>query len=118
MSVCANVKVFARRHEWVADLFSLMAVALLFGSVWAILQYNELVLSWLQDNMVLHSAILVAALVLDVSVIFGLLCVGSTRCEEGGCFRTFKGRRHGAGSIGKAFNSWLHHMEHVGRRHR
>ena len=30
MSVCANVKGYARRHEWVADLFSLLAVALLF----------------------------------------------------------------------------------------
>ena len=118
MSVCANVKSYARRHEWIADLFSLLAVALLFASVWAILQYYGAILGWLRQDALLHTLALVAAVGLDVLLIFGLLCVGSARCGEEGCFRTFRGRRHGAGSVGKAFTNWLHHMEHVGRRHR
>jgi len=33
MSVCKNIKGFTRKHEWLADLFALLAVAILFGSV-------------------------------------------------------------------------------------
>ncbi|MCU7916089.1 MAG: hypothetical protein KZQ65_09365, partial [Candidatus Thiodiazotropha sp. (ex Gloverina cf. vestifex)] len=28
------------------------------------------------------------------------------------------GRRAGSGSIGMMFNSWLHHIEHAGKKHR
>ena len=118
MSVCDNIKGVTQRHEWVADLFSILAVVLLFASIWAVLEYDGVILGWMKENVLLHTPLLVGAAALDVLMIFGLLCVGSTRCEEGGCFRTFRGRRHGAGSIGKVFNSWLHHMEHVGRKHR
>ena len=118
MSVCDNIKGVTRRHEWVADLFSVLAVVLLFASIWVVLEYNPIILAWISQNVLLHTPAVLGAAALDVLVIFGLLCVGATRCEEGGCFRTFRGRRHGAGSIGKAFSSWLHHMEHVGRKHR
>jgi hypothetical protein len=118
MSVCDNIKIVTRRHEWVADLFSVLAVALLFASIWAVLEYNAVLLDWMRQRALLHTPVVVGAGVLDVFVIFGLLCVGATHCEGEGCFRTFRGRRHGAGSLGKVFSSWLHHMEHVGRKHR
>lgn len=118
MSVCAPIKGFARRHELVADFFSLLAAALLFASVWAILQYHSLLLLWVKQNALLHTPALVAAAALDVLLIFGFLCAGASRCEEGSCFRTFRGRRHGGAALGKVFGNWLHHIEHVGRRHR
>lgn len=118
MSVCTNIKNYSRRHEWIADVFSVLAVVVLFATIWVVLEYYSVIFSWMTENMFLHFPLVIAAIGLDVFVIFGFLCIGSTRCENDGCFRTFRGRRHGAGSMGKAFKSWLHHMEHVGKRHR
>ena len=63
--------------------------------------------------------VVVAAAVLDVALIYSLLCAGSQRCEDGKCFRTFRGRRHGGSpSLGSAFGHWVKHMERVGKVHR
>jgi hypothetical protein len=53
-------------------------------------------------------------------LIFFCLSIGSARYDETdeGCFHTFPGRRTGTGSVGMMFNSWLHHIEQVGRKHR
>ena len=118
MSVCSEIKDYSRRHEWIADLFSVLAVLLLFATIWAVLEYHAAIFAWMTENMLLHLPLVIAAIALDIFLIFGFLCVGSTRCEDEGCFRTFRGRRHGAGSIGKAFQSWLHHMENVNKKHR
>jgi len=118
MSVCSNIKDYSRHHEWIADLFSVLAVMLLFATIWGVLEYYRVIFSWMSLNMFLHLPLVVAGAALDVFLIFGFLCVGATRCEGEGCFRTFRGRRHGAGSVGKMFQSWLHHMEFVGRKHR
>lgn len=118
MSLCDGVKSYSERHEWVSDLFSVLGVGVLFATIWFLTTYYTELLSWLDHNMLLHLPLLVGATVVDVFLIFGLICLGSTRCEEGGCFRTFRGRRHGGPSIGSIFSSWLHHMENVGKKHR
>jgi amino acid transporter len=103
-----------------ADLFSLLAIALLFGSLYLGTVYYGSLLSWMRHDTVLHLPALIALLALDVFLIFFFLNIGSARYgEEGeGCFHTFAGRRTGSGSVGLMFNSWLHHIEQVGRKHR
>jgi hypothetical protein len=120
MSICSTVKGYTRRHEWLADFFSLLAVAVLFATVWAAIEFNGPVLEWMRDNAALHVPAVVGALALDVALIFGLLCAGSQRCPEGSddCFRTFRGRRHGSPSLFTAFGNWIDHIEHVGKKHR
>jgi len=119
MSVCSRVKDYSHNHEWVADLFSVLGVALLFASIWVAAKFQAEIFSWMAANVVLHAPAVVGAILADVLVIFGLLCVGTARCaEEGGCFSTFRGRRNGAGGIGAAFRNWVHHMENVGKTHR
>ena len=120
MSVCKNLKGYARRHERMADFFSLLAVLLLFGTLYLVTAYYSPVLSWMKTDAILHVPAVIGLLVLDVFLIFLFLNVGSSRFgeEEDGCFHTFRGRRAGSGSIGMMFNSWLHHMEQVGRKHR
>ena len=119
MSVCNRIQAYIQRHELVADLFSLLGVALLLGTIWVIIDYQSLIFDWAQENVVLHVPILIAALGINLLLVFALICLGSGKCAEGegSCFRTFKGRRHGT-SLGSAFHSWLRHMEHVGRKHR
>lgn len=119
MSLCYRVKTYARAHEWIADTFSLLAVALLFGTVWAALEYYQAITVWISHNVVLHTPAVVGAIALDVFLIFGFICIGSARCPEGeGCFRTFRGRRHGSPGMGTALRNWIHHIENVGKSHR
>jgi hypothetical protein len=109
-----------RAHEHIADLFSVLAILLLFATVWAVLQYHQIVLEWWSQNVVMNSAILVAALVLDVFLVLGFLAVGSARFGDNDerCFGTFHGRRNHMGAPFGAFRAWLHHMENVSKKHR
>ena len=103
-----------------ADLFSLLAIALLFGSLYLGAVYYSPLLSWMKVDAIIHVPVVVGLLVLDVFLIFFLLNLGSARFgeEDETCFHTFRGRRAGSGSMGMMFNSWLHHIEQVGRKHR
>lgn len=121
MSVCSNIKNYMRHHERVADLFSLLAVALLFSSIWFAIDFQEQIFLWIQKNIIIHGSAGIAALVVDVFLIFAFLNIGSSRFSEEGdeaCFRTFRGRRHGGASLGTAFGNWLDHIEHVNKKHR
>ncbi|MEN8177008.1 MAG: cell division protein BolA [Pseudomonadota bacterium] len=120
MSVCKNLKGYTRRHTWLADLFSLMAAILFFGSIYLGFAYHTLILGWVSQDYILYTPLAVGTMILDVFLIFFFLNVGSARLadEDEGCFHTFKGRRAGSGSAGMMFTSWLRHMEHVGKKHR
>jgi len=119
MGICKRVSTYSSHHEWVGNIFSLIAVALLFGTVWATLQYYEEISQWLAIDALVHTSALVAALVMDVLLIMAMLAVGSARAgeEPENCFATFRGRR-GGGSPLDALRNWLLHMENVGRKHR
>lgn len=122
MGVCSNIKRFTRNHERLADLSSLMAVALLFGSIWVAIEFQGSIIDWVKPNILLNGALLALAVVADLLLIILLLSLGALRFsaedEDGRCFQTFRGRRHGGASVGSAFRNWVHHMEHVGKKHR
>jgi hypothetical protein len=120
MSVCKSLKGYSRKHERLADLFSLLAVALFFATLYLVLAYHTPIISWLKDDAVIHLPIAIALLLFDIFLIYLCLDIGAARFadEEEGCFHTFKGRRSGSGSIGVMLSNWLHHMEQVGKRHR
>jgi hypothetical protein len=120
MSVCKSLKGYARQHERVADIFSLFAVVLFFGSLYLGGNYYSAVIQWIKQDFLLHSLIILGLLLLDLFLIFLCLNIGSARftTEDESCFQTFKGRRSGSGSIGMMLNGWLHHIEHVGKKHR
>jgi len=119
MTVCRDIKTFSRTHERIADFFSLLAVALLFASIWVFLEYYPLIMDWLRANPLLNGALLVGALVVDVLLILGLLAVGSARygSDEERCFGTFRGRRNSSSPV-SLFGAWVKHMENVGKKHR
>jgi len=119
MSVSRQIRDYSRHHEWVGNIFSLVAVVLIFGTIWASLSYYPAIASWLGHNPVLHGALLAGALALEVLLILVLLSIGSTRAgeEDERSFATFSGRRN-SGSPLSFFRSWLHHMENVGKKHR
>jgi len=119
MGICKKVRVYSSHHEWVGNSFSLIAVALLFGTVWATLQYYEDISGWLAIDALVHTSFLVAALAMDVLLILAMLALGSARAgeEDESCFTTFRGRR-GGGSPIDAIRNWLLHMENVGKKHR
>lgn len=121
MSVCTKVKGYARHHERVADLFSVLAVLLFFATIWIAIEYQSLLFQWMKQNIIVHGSTVIFALVFDVFLIFMLLNIGSSRFsteENDSCFGTFRGRRHGGPSLSTAFHNWIDHIEHVNKKHR
>jgi len=120
MSVCKSIRGFTRHHEWLADFFALLSVVLLFATLYLIVSYHAQLIAWIGQEPLLHIPIALGLLVLDLMLMLFFLNIGAVHSdeEEVGCFHTFRGRRAGTGSLGMMFNSWLHHMEHVGRKHR
>ena len=120
MSVCKSLKGYSRKHERLADFFSLLAVALLFGTLYLVISNYASVIGWMKTDAVIHVPLAIGVLLLDIFIIYMCLNIGAARFaeEDEGCFHTFRGRRSGSGSIGTMFNNWLHHMEQVGRKHR
>ncbi|MES9850555.1 MAG: cell division protein BolA [Candidatus Thiodiazotropha sp. L084R] len=120
MSVCKSLKGYSRKNEYVADFFSLLAVAILFGTLYLVISNYAGLISWMKTDAIIHVPVVVALLIVDLFVIYLCLDIGAARLddEDEGCFHTFKGRRSGSGSVGNLFSSWLRHMEQVGRKHR
>ncbi|MCB1858075.1 MAG: cell division protein BolA [Gammaproteobacteria bacterium] len=122
MTVCAKIKGVTRSHEWIADLFSLLAVVLLFATIWVAIEYQRPLLNWMSVNVIFHVPIVVAAALADAFLIIVFLNIGSSRFSEGrqdeSCFGTFPGRRQGGASIGTMIRNWVSHMEHVNKKHR
>ncbi len=122
MTVCGRIKGVTRNHEWIADLFSLLAVALLFGTIWVAIEFQRPLLDWISANVILHVPVIALLAVLDVFLIVVFLNIGSSRFSadrsEENCFGTFRGRRHGGASIGTMFHNWISHMEQVNKKHR
>lgn len=124
MTICSQIKGFARNHERLADLSSLLAVALLFTTIWVAIDYQNAIFSWARESIPLHGPAVILLLVLDVFLIIALLNIGSTRLEGPGeprserCFGTFRGRRHGGLDLRTAFGHWVRHIEQVNKKHR
>ncbi|WP_428624810.1 cell division protein BolA [Sedimenticola sp.] len=124
MTICSQIKGFARSHERLADLSSLLAVALLFSTIWFAIDFQSAIFIWAKQSILLHGPLVILSLVLDVFLIMLLLNIGSTRLETPGeshadrCFGTFRGRRHGGFNLGTAFRNWVHHIEQVNKKHR
>jgi len=82
------------RHEWIADASSLIAVALLFGTIWAINHFHHVTLDWMTGHSILVNILAYAVLLLDVVLIVSLLCFGpNCHANNKSCFSTFKGRK-------------------------
>ena len=75
------------------NVFSLMAVVLVFTTVWASLVFYRELFAWVSRNPFLHTPLLVFALVVDVLLILAFFSIGSQRADEpdDSCFATFKG---------------------------
>ncbi len=84
----------ACKHEWVADFSSLVAVILLFGSVYLIMRFHNVTLDWMTDGTMLQTLGAYTILLLDAVMIVSLLCFGPTcREHDKHCFGTFRGRK-------------------------
>ena len=82
------------KHEWVADFSSLVAVILLFGSVYLIMRFHNVTLEWMADGSMLQIFTAYSIVLLDAVMIVSLLCFGPTCYEHNkSCFGTFKGRK-------------------------
>ncbi len=119
MGFCRRVRTFSMHHEWVGNLFSLLAVVLLFATIWVSLQYYREIGSWISARPLVNAMLLGLGLIVEGLLFLGLLALGSARPgdEDERCFATFPGRRNGPSPL-DPFRHWLRHIENVGKKHR
>jgi len=103
-----------------ADLFSLLAVLLLFLSPYLGTAYDGALDSWMKQDDALRLPVAVTLLTVDMFLIFFLfLGLGATpfATEVEGCFYTFREYRYDD-SPGWMFNNRRHPLEQICRKHR
>ena len=94
LTVNTDAHTKACKHEWLADVSSLIAVILLFGSVFAIMQYHTVTLEWMLGHSLLENVLAYAFVLFDAVLIVSLLCFGpACHANNKACFGTFKGRK-------------------------
>lgn len=106
-------------HRRLADLFSLLAVLLLFLFPYLGAAYDGTLNSWMNQDDVLRLSTAVTLLTADMLLIFFLfLGLGTSPFDAGevSCFHARYERCDG-GSPGLMFNNRFHPLEQVGREH-
>lgn len=95
-NVCSTLKNFCLRHEWAQLTFAVFGVALFIGTIWVLLNFQQVFLHWLGQNPLIHGLLFGAVTLLDTLLIFGLLCLGFSEnaYEDKNCIHAFRGRRH------------------------
>lgn len=95
-TVCTSLKGFCLRHEWAQLTFAVLGVALFIGSIWMAVTYQLVFLEWLRQNLLVHALAFGLGTLIDVLLIFGLMCLGFSECsqQDKNCVYAFRGRRH------------------------
>jgi hypothetical protein len=96
MNICRSLRGFCLSNEWAANTFAVLGIGLLLISVWFAVEFQAAVLAWIAHNVVVHGLLFVSAMLLDVLLIAGLLCLGFSECSEAdrNCVHAFRGRRY------------------------
>ncbi len=95
-NVCSTLKRFCLRNEWAQLTFAVLGTVLFIGTIWVLLSFQQVVLHWLGQNVLIHGLLFGAATLVDTLLIFGLLCLGFSESahEDRHCIHAFRGRRH------------------------
>lgn len=111
-AVCKNLKAFCVRNESAANVFAFLGAASLLATIWVAIDYQQVILTWVRINPLVHGLALGSATLLGSLVIFGLLCLGFSEHtdEHHSCLHAYRGR-----GKGKPLFPGLHkHVEHLG----
>jgi hypothetical protein len=95
MQACRQLRGFCRVHEWAGGTAALLGVGLLLGTIWVGIDYQIGIRAWVAANPLPHALAFGALTLVDVLVIFGLLCLGFSECAPGdrNCIHAYRGRR-------------------------
>jgi hypothetical protein len=112
--VCGQLRGFCIKNEWAASAFALFGVALLIGSIWAVIDFNLVIKEWIFQNPLFHGLFFGASTLADLMLIFGLLCLGFSECDDADKHHVhaYRGRR----SV--LFPEVLHWVESLGKNPR
>ncbi len=95
MRFCPNIKGFCLKNEWAAGTFALLGAATLFATIWVAINFQPLIYQWLKQDILSHGLLFGAAVLADLLLVFGLLCLGFGECaeEDRKSPHTYRGRR-------------------------
>lgn len=114
--VCRHLKGYCVAHEWAGSAAALLGVGLLLGTVWLGIEYHAWLKAWLGQERLGRGLLLGTGILLDVFLIFGLLCLGFSECSEADrrCVYAYRGRRS---TVFPELTGWIHSLGHNPRRH-
>ena len=115
MKVCHNLKGFCLANEWAGGTAALLGVGLLMSTIWVGIDGQLLIKTWVAQNLLPHGLLLGAATLVDVLLIFGLLCLGFSECSEAdrSCANAYRGRRS---VVFPELTNWIQAVGHNPRR--
>lgn len=95
MKICKGLKGYCLRNEWASGLFGFVGVALLLGSAWVLAEYHAMIQVWVGSNILAHGLLFGLAVLVNVLLIYGFLCLGFSECsaEDKNCIHAYRGRR-------------------------
>jgi hypothetical protein len=95
VQVCSQLKGFCLRHEWAGGAAALVGVGLFIVTLWFGIEQYLLVRAWVAQNPLVHGLLFGAGTLLDVMVVYGLLCLGFSECSPSDrqCVHAYRGRR-------------------------
>lgn len=93
MQACKDLKCYCSKHEWAATTALFLSVAVLLTTVWAATSFHAQLGYWLEQDRLAYGLLIGALVLLDVMLIFGLLCLAFSDCKDEQDRYTYRGRR-------------------------
>lgn len=112
ISLCKMLRKFCLDREWARNAAAFFGAALFVATIWVSIDYQLVILDWIRDNVVVNLAILGAVSVVNLTLMFGSLCLGFSECSEAdkNCLHAYRGRGKG----GKLFPEVLSIVDGLG----
>lgn len=110
-SVCNRLRLYCLGHEWARNGFAFFGAALFVATIWVSIEYQRLILNWIGENILLNLAILGAVSAVNLTLMFGSLCLGFSECaeEDKNCLHAYRGRGKG-GQLFPGASSWIDNL--------
>ena len=107
MRICRTMRAFCLKHESVANVAIVIAMGLVGSTIWGVLAFYPQLLSWLNENIVLHGSLALLALGFNVLAMYGTLCLGFSRHtpEHKRFEHTYRSRRNS--SVFPEASTWV-----------
>ncbi len=96
-TACNGLRQYCIDHEWARNAFAFVGAALFVTTIWVSIDYQLEILEWVRENILINLAILGLVSAVNLTCMFGSLCLGFSECseEDKNCLHAYRGRGKG-----------------------